>query len=59
MTRRALILIDMQIGAFDGDRITPIHSGDNLLRQVQRLLEQARTAQVPVLYVQHSGGDLL
>jgi nicotinamidase-related amidase len=49
-----LLVIDLQLGMFDGVRIAPIHAGEALLTRVQILLTKARAAGTPVIYVRHS-----
>lgn len=51
----ALLVIDVQIGMFDGVRIPPVFNGAALLGQIQRLLEQARRTATPIIFVQHEG----
>lgn len=50
----ALVLIDLQVANFYDE--APIHRGDQLLATAGRLLEGAREAGVPVIFVQHEGG---
>lgn len=50
----ALLIIDLQVGMFDGVRIAPIHAGEALLTRVQTLLAKVRQAGTPVIYVRHS-----
>jgi hypothetical protein len=38
----ALLVIDLQLGMFNGERIAPIHAGEMLLARVRTLLLQAR-----------------
>jgi nicotinamidase-related amidase len=52
----ALLVVDLQLGMFNGEEIAPIHAGDVLLARVQVLLAQARSAGAPVLYVRHDSG---
>ena len=50
----ALLVIDMQLVAFDG-KITPaIPNGGELLGTVLELIRSCRSARVPVVYVQTS-----
>jgi nicotinamidase-related amidase len=49
----ALLLVDLQTGAFDGQAFPPVHSSDLLLRNVGMLLETARASAVPVVHIQH------
>ncbi|SDR52399.1 Nicotinamidase-related amidase [Rhizobiales bacterium GAS191] len=57
----ALLVIDLQLGMFNGERIAPIHAGEMLLTRVQTLLLQARHSGTPIIYVRHAGqsGHLL
>jgi nicotinamidase-related amidase len=61
MTVAALLVIDLQVGMFNGERIAPIHAGEALLARVQSLLSQARRSGTRVIYVRHAGrsGHLL
>ncbi|WP_137939585.1 isochorismatase family protein [Chitinivorax sp. B] len=52
----ALIVIDMQQGAFDGELIEPIHQADQLINHTVALIEAARAAARPVIFVQHCEG---
>jgi nicotinamidase-related amidase len=59
--RAALVVIDLQSGMFNGQRITPIHAGEALLEHTRKLLRQARQSGTRVIFVRHSGpaGHLL
>jgi nicotinamidase-related amidase len=52
----ALLVIDLQAGMFESPLIPPVYQGDGLLARIGHLIAKARRAQVPVIYVQHSGG---
>jgi nicotinamidase-related amidase len=52
-TQTALLVIDVQRGAFDGARCPPIANGQALLARVAELIAAARAGGVPVLHVQH------
>jgi nicotinamidase-related amidase len=52
-TACALLVIDMQQGAFDGVRLPPIHRASDLLERVEQLLAAARGSLTPVIHVQH------
>ena len=52
----ALIVIDMQLGAFQGTIIPPISKAEDLLSNISRLIAKARMQDVPIVFVQHSGG---
>ena len=57
MSDTALLIIDMQVGNFsDPD---PIYEGKELLAKVKNLITRARSARIPIVYVQNngSGGD--
>ncbi len=43
----------MQLCAFDGKLIPPIHRGAELLEQIVKLTTTARKAGIPVIFVQH------
>ena len=51
----ALLVVDMQLGAFDGVRIAPLPQAETLLAQARVLIDAARRAQLSVIYVQHRG----
>lgn len=57
MTSLALVVIDEQIGAFDGKLIPPIYMADQLLMRTMKLIEAARNANVPVVYIQHCADE--
>lgn len=51
----ALLVIDVQCGAFDGERCAPVGAPDKLLRSVCRLLAAAREGGRPVFFLQQPG----
>lgn len=51
----ALIIIDIQIGVFDGSSIPPVSGAKKLLSNITLLIEKARDAAVPIIFVQHKG----
>ncbi len=55
----ALLVIDVQVGLIDGK--SPAYRKDEVLSTIQEMLEKARAADAPVIYVQHDGdpGDSL
>ncbi|UCH70494.1 MAG: cysteine hydrolase [Candidatus Bathyarchaeota archaeon] len=53
MVKSALVIIDMQLGNFQGS--DPVYDGEKLLSTVQRLIGKARDEGVPVFYVQNKG----
>ena len=48
----ALVIIDVQMGMFDEDE--PVHNGEHLLKTLSVLIDKARQANVPVVYIQHN-----
>lgn len=52
----ALLIIDVQRGAFDGVLHPPISQPDALLDSTLRLLSAARSGNVPVVFIQHCEG---
>ena len=52
--RSALLIIDVQLGMFQND--APVHKGEDLLSTIGDLIARARAAEIPVIYIQHSGG---
>jgi len=55
MSDTALLIIDMQVGNFSEP--DPIYKGDELLVKVKSLIVKARSAQIPIIYVQNNGGN--
>ena len=51
---RALLLIDLQSGAFDGRLCDPMPDGDPLVATCQQLLAGARRRGEPVIWIQHA-----
>jgi len=51
----ALLIIDIQTGMFDEK--DPVNEGDKLLQILAGLTAKAHQSGMPVIYVQHSGGD--
>ena len=45
----------MQVGNFSGP--DPVCKGDELLEKVKNLIVRARSAQIPIVYVQNNGGS--
>jgi nicotinamidase-related amidase len=50
----ALLVIDIQQGAFDGERCPPIDDGDALVAGARALVDAARDGGVPIVFIQHS-----
>jgi len=55
MVNTALVIIDMQLGNFQGS--DSVYDGEILLSKVQRLISKARGEGVPVFYVQNKGSE--
>lgn len=53
--KTALLVIDVQQGIFH--QSNPIYKADELLQNINALIEQARRAGVPVIFIQHSDED--
>ncbi len=47
-----LLLIDIQMGAFDNEKITPIDNPNEFLQAVKRTIEFAKNNQMKVIYIQ-------
>ncbi|MDQ0351702.1 nicotinamidase-related amidase [Alkalibacillus filiformis] len=52
MTKKALLIIDVQNGMFQEENI--VYRGNELLDNLRVLINQARSSNVPVFYVQHN-----
>lgn len=57
MPNTALLIIDAQNEMFDP--ANPVHESDKLLGNLQTLIQKARSANVPVIYVQHNDAGLV
>ncbi|MGE5592059.1 MAG: isochorismatase family protein [Bacillota bacterium] len=51
MGKTALLVIDVQVGMFDPS--DPVYEGEALLGVISGLIDKARAAGAPVVYVQH------
>jgi nicotinamidase-related amidase len=51
----ALLIIDMQLCAFDGKITPPIDQGADVLARVAQLIAAARATHIPVVFIQHCG----
>ena len=56
MPNTALLIIDVQRGAFDGVLHSPINQPDTLIESATRLLNAARSGGAPVVFIQHCDG---
>jgi len=54
MSDTAFLIIDMQVGNFSDPN--PVYKGNELLAKVKSLIAKARSAQIPIIYIQNSGG---
>lgn len=57
MPNTALLIIDAQNEMFD--QSTPVHESEKLLENLKSLIEKARSANVPVIYIQHNDAGLV
>ncbi len=53
MKRTALVVIDLQAGAFDPALIPALHRAEALLERTSKLIEAARSAGIPIVFTQH------
>ncbi len=51
----ALMIVDVQQGMFAVK--PPIHRGEEVVARIARLLDRARRQEVPIVHIQHEGGD--
>ena len=51
----AMLVIDMQLGNFLEPH--PVYEGQKLLHRVRSLIAKARSARIPIVYVQNNGGE--
>lgn len=56
MSETALLIIDTQLGMFDPG--FPVDHGSELLIVIRNLIDKARQAGVPVIYIQHDARDV-
>lgn len=47
----ALLVVDMQVGFFESN--PPVDRAGDMLRNVKSLINRARRAQIPIIYIQH------
>ena len=50
--KHALLVIDMQLVAFDGEVTAPVAGGSDLLDRVAKLIAVCRTHEVPVVFLE-------
>lgn len=58
MPTTALLVIDIQRGAFDGLRCPPVDSPERLVRSATTLIDAAREAKRPVVFIQHGEEEI-
>ena len=56
MNSTALLVIDIQRGAFDGERCSPIDQPEALVDHAVSLIRAARDARAPIVFIQHCDG---
>lgn len=56
-TNQALIVIDVQMGLFQ--RANPVYQAEQVLDNINILIDRARQAGVPVIFIQHSNDNTL
>lgn len=57
MKKTALLVIDVQNEMFDESN--PVYKSERLLENLQALITKARSAEIPVVFVQHNDGGLV
>lgn len=57
MSKTALLIVDAQNEMFDPSN--PVYQSEKLLGNLQSLIQKARSAKVPVIYVQHNDAGLV
>ncbi len=53
--RTALLIIDVQVALFQHN--IPLDKGDLVLKNIQRLINKAKTSRIPILYIQHTENE--
>jgi nicotinamidase-related amidase len=51
-----LLIVDAQVNQFEPPMA--VHDGPKILERLKRLVERARTARVPVAFIQNDGGEI-
>lgn len=52
MNKKALIIIDVQLGLFDESN--PVNQGNSLLKKIKKLISKGRSVDTPIVYIQHN-----
>lgn len=55
VSKKCLLVIDVQVGMFN--LCIPLYKGDSLLSGIKNLIRKARSENVPIIYIQHCGGE--
>ena len=55
MDNTALVIVDIQVGAFDGIKISPVKNGNQFIKNVVDLIKFSRDRNIPVIYIQDCG----
>jgi nicotinamidase-related amidase len=50
-----LLVVDVQLGLFED--FGPLYQGEEVISTIRRLSAEARSAEVPVIYIQHCGNE--
>ncbi|MGZ9583761.1 cysteine hydrolase family protein [Paenibacillus marinisediminis] len=50
--KKGLLIIDVQLGMFDES--DPVFQGEILLKKINHLIGRARSADIPIFYIQHN-----
>lgn len=50
--KSALLIVDVQADMFSYPEM-PVYQGEELLKNIKKLIHQARVANIPVIYIQH------
>jgi nicotinamidase-related amidase len=53
----ALLVIDVQLGGFDGVKSPAMHNGGDLVEAVNNSISAIRQRDIPVIFIQHSGAS--
>lgn len=55
--KTALLVVDVQQGLFETPK--PVYKADELLENINTLIDRAHAEEVPVIYIQHCGEEIL
>ena len=53
MSDTALLIVDIQVGNFADPN--PVYKGEEILAKIKSLITEARSARIPIVYVQNNG----